>query len=159
MASAGTIVAGVILLVIGGLTFVSGSNQASSCQQYNNLFQQDTYQQCLTAAQQVEAIGGVLALLGIILIPVGAAVGGSKPPTVIVNPSPPAPVYMDASGGAYRNVTFPPPAPPPRAPPAAPAQTPGAAPAQSHLFCPWCGTERVTSAPFCAGCGRAFSAG
>ena len=35
--------------------------------------------------------------------------------------------------------------------------SPAGSPAHTHLFCPWCGSGRVEQAPFCSGCGRAFS--
>jgi hypothetical protein len=143
MASTGTIIAGVILLILGGLAVAWAVSQATGCNQYNNLFQQDTYNQCLSDAHLAEDAGGVFVLLGIILIPVGAAIGGSKqaPPlqhTIYFNPPPPT-VVSSEPWGAWKA------APPP--PQSLPSSGSGA-------FCHWCGKPKVAGAPFCPSCGK-----
>lgn len=167
MASGGTIAVGVVLLVLGVLIFLS-LGTSSQCSQYDNIFQQDQYNSCVQGVQEVDATAAIVGLLGIILIPVGAAIGGSNPVHVYLPMNQSSYSGGQTSGVARQEQSFaaPPPTPapsrqPPPPPPEAGFPSAGAQPVPGVIpriqtYCPYCGIPGRSEFRFCRGCGREF---
>lgn len=150
MASGGTIAGGAVCLLFG--LFLIGLALSGNCQQFSSFFQSSQFDQCNQDVQLLETFGGILALLGIILIPVGAATGGPggevREIHLIPHPQSPQPFAPSPQPRSITPSTLP--------PKWGSTAVPQDSVDHAHLFCAWCGTERVASAPFCAGCGRPF---
>jgi hypothetical protein len=153
----GLLITGIVLLIIGGGLAAALSSDYNTCQSaVGQLYQLLGGQDC-NAIYAEFGFGIFLAIIGFILLVLGAVLSPPRPvtpptPQVIYVQQPPSysqpgPVSQPYAGASQ-------PAPPPPPPPTwAPAPPPPPTPA-AERFCTSCGAGNLRASAFCQKCGK-----